>query len=215
MLYQLRVPKKKSLTDPVKLIDFPDQGLRKKVKKATVKPSSIPPQKVAEKVEPKILKTPSGQLNTSNLSINKIMQKKEEIQSSEGLDISNMPRNDYQHDDFIMRWKRFAFQMKEKGKETFYNAMIKRDPKLKSEHLYVMEVDNQIQIDYIKPTLSDLISYIRKELKNYQISIEMTLSEKPDEEVKFQTGKDKFKALARKNPNLHSLKNTFNLDIDF
>ncbi|MGY8926678.1 MAG: hypothetical protein ACKVJC_05220, partial [Flavobacteriales bacterium] len=87
MLYQLRVPKKKSLTDPVKLIDFPDQGLRKKVKKATVKPSSIPPQKVAEKVEPKILKTPSGQLNTSNLSINKIMQKKEEIQSSEGLDI--------------------------------------------------------------------------------------------------------------------------------
>jgi hypothetical protein len=33
--------------------------------------------------------------------------------------------------------------------------------------------------------------------------------------VKFLTGKDKFTALARKNPNLHTLKNTFNLDIEF
>jgi hypothetical protein len=36
-----------------------------------------------------------------------------------------------------------------------------------------------------------------------------------EEEVKFLTGKDKFAALARKNPNLHTLKNRFNLDIDY
>ena len=36
-----------------------------------------------------------------------------------------------------------------------------------------------------------------------------------EEDVKFLTGKDKFAALARKNPNLHTLKNRFNLDIDY
>jgi hypothetical protein len=59
------------------------------------------------------------------------------------------------------------------------------------------------------------VDYLRKEVKNYLIRIELKLSENPEEEVKFLTGKDKFAALARKNPNLHTLKNLFNLDIEF
>ena len=78
-----------------------------------------------------------------------------------------------------------------------------------------MELDNQIQIDYINPHLSEMVDYLRKEVKNYLIRIELKLSENPEEEVKFLTGKDKFAALARKNPNLHTLKNLFNLDIEF
>jgi hypothetical protein len=35
------------------------------------------------------------------------------------------------------------------------------------------------------------------------------------QEVKYLTGKDKFAAMARKNTNLHKLKNLFNLDIEF
>jgi hypothetical protein len=47
------------------------------------------------------------------------------------------------------------------------------------------------------------------------VNIELFLSAHPEEEVKYLSGKDKFAALARKNPNLHTLKNTFNLDIDY
>ena len=135
------------------------------------------------------------------------MEKKTEGEESEKIDLDNMPRNDYHYDDLIQCWKSFAFIMKKEGKGTFYNALIKRDPKLKSGDIYILELDNQIQIDYISPLLIDLLSHIRKRLKNYEISVEMTLSETPQEEVKHQTGSDKFKALARKNPNLHSLKN--------
>jgi hypothetical protein len=56
---------------------------------------------------------------------------------------------------------------------------------------------------------------VRKALKNYALDIKIELTKNPEEEVKFLTGKDKFTALARKNPNLHTLKNTFNLDIEF
>jgi hypothetical protein len=56
---------------------------------------------------------------------------------------------------------------------------------------------------------------LRKELKNYSVDITLRLNDHPEDEVKFLTGKDKFAALARKNPNLHTLKNTFNLDIEF
>ena len=130
------------------------------------------------------------------------------------MDIENMPMNDYSIDDFKMAWRRFAFEMKD-SKPTFYNALIKRDPIVKNSELYILEVDNEVQVDYIFPLLSDLVTYIRAAVKNYAFDIKMEVTSNPEEEVKFLTGKDKFASLARKNPNLHTLKNTFNLDIEF
>jgi len=115
-----------------------------------------------------------------------------------------------------MLWRRFAFQVKDKGMETFYNALVKREPVLLEEDHFRLEVDNQIQVDYINAHIQDLIGFIRKETKNYfiQIQVEIT-TEQQQEDVKFLTGKDKFAALARKNPSLHTLKTVFNLDIEF
>lgn len=166
------------------------------------------------KPEPKVMTSPSGNLNTSTLSIKKMMEKKEDELGS-STDQSNLPRHDYAYDDLKMAWRKFAFTVKNEGKETFYNAMIKREPKLVGDHEYLMEVDNQVQIDYIQPQLSELLDFIRKDLKNYDILIRVEITNNPDQEVKYQTGKDKFAALARKNPNLHTLKNTFNLDIEY
>lgn len=142
-----------------------------------------------------------------------MLQPKEE---GEGiLDLSNMPHESYSFDDLKMAWRRFAFEMKNQGKETFFSALTRREPIIKSDDLYILEVDNQVQIDYITPQLSDLLSFVRKTLKNYSINVQMTLTKNPEEEVKFLTGKDKFAKMARKNPNLHTLKNTFNLDIEY
>ncbi len=166
------------------------------------------------KPPPKVLETPSGKLSASSLSIKKLMEKKEEVLEAGG-DTSNLPREPYSYDDLKMSWRKYAFSMKTDGKETFYNALIKREPKSVNENEYLLEVDNQVQIDYIQPQLSDMLSYVRRDLKNFDILIRVEITTNPDEEVKYQTGKDKFAALARKNPNLHTLKNTFNLDIEF
>ncbi|MDX2360403.1 MAG: hypothetical protein QNK23_06330 [Crocinitomicaceae bacterium] len=216
MFHQSGARKKKRLTDPVRIIPFPEQNLRDKVKKTAAPKPAI--KKTAEnffvKEPPKVMTAPSGTLNTSSISIKKMMEKKEE-EGEQHLDLSNMPRNPYSTDDLKMAWRKFAFIMKNERKETIYNAMIKRDPKRVDEDDYIMEVDNQTQIDMIQGRFSDLLGYVRKTLQNYDITIRMEITKNPDEEVKFQTGKDKFAALARKNPNLHTLKNTFNLDIEF
>lgn len=130
-------------------------------------------------------------------------------------DFSNQPVNDYNIDDLKMAWRQFAFEKKEEGKETFYNALIKRGPLRKDDDHYILEVDNQVQVDYIRPIITDLLDFVRGKLKNYSIIIDVELTNNPDEEVKFMTGKDKFNAMARKNPNLHTLKNLFGLDIEF
>ncbi len=114
-----------------------------------------------------------------------------------------------------MVWRRYAHEVKAKGMETFYNAMIKREPKIKEEVHFTMDVDNQVQIDYITPHLNDLIGFLRQELKNYNITLDFSLSDDKDSQVKFMTGKDRFASMAKKNPNLHSFKSIFNLDIEF
>jgi hypothetical protein len=209
--------KKKWLTDPVDIIPFPNQNLRDKVA-ATPKPIAPSVRQmpvIDQKPEPKIATVPTGQLNTSHLSIKKMMEKSEEEGSAADRSLENMPREAFSYDHVKMLWRRFAFEMKERGMETFYNAMIKREPVQKEDTEFIMDVDNQIQVDYITPHLQDLVAYFRKELKNYSFDVSLRITDNPDEEVKFLTGKDKFAALARKNPNLHTLKNTFNLDIEF
>lgn len=105
--------------------------------------------------------------------------------------------------------------MKDQGMETFYNAMIRREPQDLGNHIFRLTVDNQIQVDYIGSHLHEMTDYFRKHLNNYAFSIQLSVTDKPEEELKFLTGKDKFAALARKNPNLHTLKTMFNLDIEF
>ena len=152
MFHQRGARKKKGLTDLVKIIPFPNQNLRKKAQKATVKPTIKTTSKnMMAKPEPKVMETPTGQLSSSSLSIKKMMEKKEEEAGGKAIDLSNMPRNPYGYDDLKMAWRKFAFAMKNDGKETFYNAMIKREPKRVGDDDYVMEVDNQVQIDYIRP----------------------------------------------------------------
>jgi DNA polymerase-3 subunit gamma/tau len=140
------------------------------------------------------------------------------VDSKEQIQVNNLKNavfETFNYDQVKMAWRRYAFDVKEKGKETFYNAMVKREPKIKEETTLIMEVDNQIQIDYITPHLNDLISFLRQELKNYDISVEFLLIEDNDSTVKFLSGKDRFAAMARKNANLHTLKKVFNLDIEF
>lgn len=164
---------------------------------------------------PKLVTVPTGQLNTSSISIKKLMEKKEDDQTAFERLPENLPYETFSFDQVKMLWRRFAFEMKEKSMETFYNAMIKREPIIKDDTQFIMDVDNQIQIDFITPHLQEMVGYFRKELKNYAINISFIINDNPEHEVKFLTGKDKFAALARKNPNLHTLKNTFNLDIEF
>lgn len=208
--------KKKNLTDPVEIIPFSQIKLRKKGPKIKIKPE-IGNQIESDLQKPRPIKVTkaSRKIKTSNLSIKKLIEKKEEIAAQGIVDSNSMPQDSYSIDDLKMHWRRFAFEMKTKGKETFYNAMIKRDPKQQEINEFALLVDNQIQIDYIKPQLSELVDYMRSELNNYQIEIKIELTNKPEEQLKFQTGKDKFAALARKNPNLHALKSTFNLDIEY
>ncbi len=212
MFFKTRARKKKWLTEPVDILPFPNQTLRKKVAPAKTV-ASVPISILPQEIKPIVLSTPAGSVDAPHISIKKILEDQNKNEPS--LSKENEEREPFTRDQLKMFWKRFAFQMKENSMETFYNALIKREPVFLDDEKLAIEVDNNVQIDYINPHLNDFVSFLRKNLKNYSISVELKLTDDPMKEVKYLTGKDKFAAMARKNTNLHKLKNLFNLDIEF
>ena len=213
MFPQAGAGKKKSLTEPVDIIPFPKQSLREKAAPPQrSKSHEAKPIPLQEKPEPRILSTPTGQLSAATISIKKHLEPTKEEEADHRPE--NLPYETYSYDQVKRLWRSFAFVMKERGMETFYNALIKREPFEKEADSFHLLVENQVQIDYITPHLQEMNGYFRKELKNYAFSVSVLITDKPEEEVKYLTGKDKFQTMARRNPNLHTLKNMFNLDIE-
>ena len=213
MFAQTRAGKKKFLTDRIEILPFPNQSLRKKTQNTKTEVPVVKKNYVQESEQPKVLSQPTGNVNAQHVSIKKILEEQKANESTTKLD--NLPREGFSKEQIKMYWKQFAFQMKDNGMETFYHALIKRNPHFLEEEKFGLEVDNEIQVDYITPVLGDFIDFLRKNLRNYKIEIELILTNDPSKEIKFLTGKDKFNAMARRNPNLHTLKNLFNLDIEF
>jgi DNA polymerase-3 subunit gamma/tau len=126
----------------------------------------------------------------------------------------NQPRELFTEDQLKIAWKQYSLILKEQGLGTFYNALIKRNPIKKTDEQYVLQLDSDIQKDYINDHMDEFLSFLRKQLRNYYIQITLDVVVQNEEE-KFMTSKQKFELMARKNPNLHIFKNRFNLDLEY
>ena len=204
--------KKKKLTEPIELLPFSKQSLREKKKDQKIK-TPVKKEMVEKPITiPKIKTLKKSSIGAKHLSIKEILQNEREEKNKKE---DALPREKVNIQKALVLWRQYAFRVKDQGMETFYNALVKRDPLFETNEKIKISVDNQIQIDYINPLLGELINFLREQLKNHFIEIELDLIENPDEEVKFLNGNDKFEALSKKNPKLITLKNLFNLDIEF
>lgn len=175
------------------------------------KPNAAPLAPFTNKKEAKILQAPTGQLQSTNVSINQLYQKHKEQQQVKNEDL---PREAFHKDDVIRWWKTIAHSLKMKNQDQVFLIMTKRDPQQIDDLNFLFETDNSIQATRLESMMDEIMATLRKEVKNYDIVIKISTAEHVEEDVKFLTGQDKFEKLARKNSNLFDLKNRFNLDIE-
>jgi hypothetical protein len=74
-----------------------------------------------------------------------------------------------------------------------------------------MEIENTVQEDSINLIKPELVSYLRRELRNSKISLITKITEKTHGRVIY-TDEEKYSEMLKKNPNLAVLKKKFNLD---
>ncbi|RFC54696.1 hypothetical protein DXU93_06835 [Brumimicrobium aurantiacum] len=142
--------------------------------------------------------------------MNQAKQKKKEVKKEVN---DNRPTDAFSIDDLRMTWRKFAFKAKEEGMGTLYTAMVGNDPEIGKNYLVRHRVDNDVQLGFIKNNETTLVGYLRKELNNWSIKLEVF--EESVQGGKLYSSKDKFNDMAERNPHLKTLRQKFKLDIDF
>lgn len=110
--------------------------------------------------------------------------------------------------DLEIKWKEFLTRLDDRPN---LQSTLSKVPELKDNFQLYLEIDNSIQegvINLIKP---ELISFLRKGLRNSKIELVTKVTDEIKNRIIY-TDIDKFDEMVKKNPSLAKLKQKFNLD---
>lgn len=123
-------------------------------------------------------------------------------------------KNTFEFEDLLAKWEEFANIIKSEKPRLAITLRIQK-PVLKEAFKIEVEMENANQEeDFTKYIKLDLVTFLKKELKNDMISIETTVSKIIEGSDKPYTQEEKFEFMSEKNPNLKALKQQLGLDFE-
>ena len=115
---------------------------------------------------------------------------------------------DFTAEDLKIKWDQFVSRLEERP--SLKSSLITL-PEITDDYQLILEIDNRIQEDLIGSIKPELVSWLRKELKNSKIQLITKITEKVKGKIIY-TDSEKFQEMAKKNPKLDLLKQKFKLD---
>ena len=151
---------------------------------------------------------------SSGLSLKSIQKKKEHQIKQMDVQIKeeDLPSDSFNEEQMLAFWNTYVEMLENKGK---YNlaAILKIDtPKLAENYTIKLEFPNSTNKIEVERQQFDILQFLRKSLNNYEISLDISVNETLEKKYAY-TAEDKYKKLIEKNPELDTLKQTFNLDL--
>ena len=113
------------------------------------------------------------------------------------------------------KWNQFAELRKKEGKMGLYITMTKTKPVLNDDFSIVFEIDSEVQKIEFQTESQLLLDFLRSELKNGLIQLNLQISESDNPKLTQLTSKERFFQMAEENPDLHNFKDVFDLDIEY
>ncbi len=179
-------------------------------------PKTVAPpvaQPVAEKPQPVRGMPPV----TGGFSIKKELNKIEEKQQENVhlfVPTEGMPKEEFSEEKLRDLWGKYADAIGAEGKINMRANMGAFKPIIKADYRIAFAVASVHILDDFNNEKIALLEYLRKELNNYFIDIDVTVNSTDTGERKPYTASEKFKFLAQKNPALDKLRQKLELDID-
>jgi DNA polymerase-3 subunit gamma/tau len=124
----------------------------------------------------------------------------------------NLEKKAFSQEDLEKTWTEYA-RSKENTSSVFFTTLIKNKPILKTDDIVEFTVDNKVQIDVISENKMEFLQFLKKNLNNSNIQLELVVTEV--EEKTYVTPDEKFTKMAEKNPELLNFKKNLDLEIDF
>jgi DNA polymerase III subunit gamma/tau len=148
--------------------------------------------------------------------LNKEFEKKEEesnahlFASTDGL-----PQTDFTADRLINLWESYADAVGAEGKYNLRSILKTANPIIGNGYRLSITVASVTAVDEINREKIPLLEYLRKELNNFVIDLDVNVNTQEKGNLKPYTPAQKFQFLAEKNPVLEKLKQKLDLDVDF
>jgi len=111
-------------------------------------------------------------------------------------------------------WNKFTASIS-KEMPRLYQVLKNNKPILGENFTIYTTVNNELQKKDIEDRLYNKITgWLKKELNNYSLSMQLSVTESDNQEPLIYTSTDKFNYMSEKNKNLLKLKQNFDLDFD-
>jgi hypothetical protein len=107
----------------------------------------------------------------------------------------------------------FSERIKEES-SMLYTALSTHEPEIRENSGILLTLDNPILQKEINKYWNELLEFLKNELRNDIIQLETTVSAQATEARKFLSDKDKLDAMKEKNPEVKTLMDQLNLELD-
>ncbi len=143
----------------------------------------------------------------------KIEEKGQADNSKTKAELKTIHSENFDDNKLLLVYNRFVDSIKTE-KPRLFSALNSHIPKLSGNSTIEIVFSNQAQQeDFVKNLKQDMTEFMRNELNNDNISVEMKISEKEQKNLLY-TDEDKYKHMLAKNPILGKLKQQMNLDFE-
>jgi DNA polymerase-3 subunit gamma/tau len=122
---------------------------------------------------------------------------------------------DFSQEALVAAWKAFAEDvLKSQKRQMDYATFTGNDPVKVSKDLVTFTVLNAMAEERINEDKTELMTFLRKQLKNFVFKLEIIVSKEEGESLIY-TAQDRFKKLSEINPDIQKLKQAFDLDVEY
>lgn len=183
----------------------------KEIKETTQQPKREQPHQLKEINVPAQLTTEKNLV--SGLSLSSIRAKKLYQENKQGQEIAegDLPTTEFSETDLRYAWADYIKQLEANGKMSLASILHSDLPKILSKTKVWIELSNDTMKKEVEREQQPLISYLKETLKNYQITLHITVNDAATTKKAF-TQQEKYDYLRKKNPMLDLLRKEFDLD---
>lgn len=149
----------------------------------------------------------------SGLSLSSIQVKKEhEAREVEEVDESTLPKEAFEEAEMQKHWNDFLGILDQEGRKILASNLGADTPTLKDANTIHITLPNGTMKKEIEREQGDLIRYLRRQLNNYSITLEISVNETTAKKFAF-TPEEKYQKLREKNPAIDLLRKEFDLEL--
>jgi DNA polymerase-3 subunit gamma/tau len=116
-------------------------------------------------------------------------------------------------DQLEIAFEKYAEKIKDNSSMLF-TALTAHKPKLRDDNSILITLDNLILQKEVNDAWVEFFAYLKDELSNDLIRMDVEITSIPNENKKFMSDKDKLDAMKVKNPELTTLTDQLNLELD-